>query len=110
MPPSQLSLDIARLKGLLDRWDTVPPGDEALAVCQEINTYLLEGDVTDPCNWLPLRRILVALDTLRAAASEVIAQSGSIGEHNADDPTVGCALCEALVALSNCTPEDARDE
>lgn len=92
--------DVARLRGLLERWDSVPPGDDAFAVCQEINTYLLEGDVTDPCNWLPLRRILQAIASLNSAAAEVLSQSGSISEHSAEYATANCPLCAALVSLS----------
>lgn len=70
MAPTRLALDVARLRGLLDRWDSVSAGPEAFAVHHEIMTYLLEGDVSDPCNWLPLRRMLVAIGTLKAGGDD----------------------------------------
>lgn len=44
-------------------------------------------------------QLLDHIEALSALAADVIAESGSIGEHSADDPTDGCSLCGALVAL-----------
>lgn len=61
----QIDRDIARLNGLIDRWDTVPSGPDAFAVHHEIMAYLLEGSTSDPCNWLPLRRLVDAAEASR---------------------------------------------
>lgn len=58
MAPTRLALDVARLQGLLDRWDSVSAGPEAFAVHHEIMTYLLEGDGAS-CNSAPTRAMAI---------------------------------------------------
>lgn len=42
--------DVARLRDLLTRWDTVPPGDEAFAVCKETFAMGSRKNSSAPCS------------------------------------------------------------
>lgn len=45
--------------------------------------------------------LLDHIEALSALAADVLAESGSIGEHSVENATAGCPLCDALVALAN---------